>query len=64
MVSTFLSFPPAKNATKRLSGDQNGNDAPLGSGQRPSLHPYSAAHPELRHAGPGGSDERETAPVG
>src|SRR3989442_14547336 len=26
-ASIFLSLPPAKNATKRLSGDQNGNAA-------------------------------------
>ena len=28
LVSTFLSLPAAKNAMKRPSGDQNGNDAP------------------------------------
>src|SRR2546428_9089174 len=27
-ASIFLSFPSAKNPTKRLSGDQNGNEAP------------------------------------
>src|SRR6516165_3905769 len=27
-ISIFLSFPPAKNPRKRLSGDQNGDDAP------------------------------------
>src|SRR5688572_8363768 len=27
-ISIFFSDPPAKNATKRLSGDQNGENAP------------------------------------
>src|SRR5439155_23311474 len=41
VVSIFLSLPPAKNAMNRLSGDQNGNDAPSVPGRACASTPSS-----------------------